>query len=156
MRLVCLVLFSFLIVSCWSNNLKQSSKEIIDDINNRNYSSIWDKYLEDSAKAEFATDFLTLKEHPLGLKTMSMIGIPEYKLKTMTAEEYFGYILVFTMNMTDLFSNNTDNISTTLEIVGVDKIDADQAVIRWKNEVLAGKIELVRLDGKWYINIQED
>lgn len=153
MRLVLSIVLSLFLVGCFTQDLEKVGAEVVDSLNNKDYDKLWDKYLYDETKAEFTNDIEEVKASPMvGALVMSMVGVPEDEMTKITAKEYFGYIMNFFMSMGDLEPGAERLV---LEYKGVELVDDDNALILLNDNSMVKKLDLVKIDGKWYFYMNE-
>ncbi len=158
MRLVLSIVLSLFLVGCFSQDLEKVGADVVNSLNNKDYNNIWDKYIDDDTKAKIESDLEEIMEEPMvGALMLSMIGVPEDKMETLTSKELFGYV----MNLANPVNNPEADTDTDSLLIyeGVELIDENNAIILLKNDIddsELGEFELVKIGNKWYFALSDD
>ncbi len=156
MRLVISIVLSLFLVGCFSQSIEKVGKDIVTNLNDKNYDKLWDKYIDEDTKNEMKNDLdEVMKDQEVGALMLAMMGVPKDKMETLTPKELFGYV----MSLVDPAGDTESDTETFLIYKGVELIDENTAIILLGNDVSTsgfGELRLVKIDNKWYFNMAEN
>ena len=154
MRLVLSIVLSLFLVGCFSQNLEEVGQDIVTSLNNKDYNKLWDKYIDQGTKVKIELGIDDAKKTPqLGSMMMSMVGIPDDRIDNITPKEYFGYLMSFSMRLGSMMD---DKERSSLIYKSVKIIDNSNAVIILEGTAFMNKLYLVKIEGKWYLNMEDN
>ncbi len=152
MRLILSVVLSLFLVGCLTQSVEKAGLEVVKILNTKDYGKLWDQYIDEGTKVEI--DLImdnAKKSQNSDLLVMTKIGIPEEDLESVTPKEYFMQLWKFSV---DLGSKGQDVEQSTIVYKNVKMIDKDNAAILSDNDFLSNKLYLVKIEGKWYLNME--
>ncbi len=154
MRLILSIALSLFLIGCFSQSMEKVGTEVVDLLNKRDYSKLWDKYIDDGTKVEFEIAIDDARTSPmLGSLMMSMIGIPEDKINTITPKEYFISLMEFSMNLSNLKPDTEELVLVYKDIKVIDKNNT--VILLEGSSMFNNKLYLIKIDGKWYLNMND-